>query len=69
MIHTRQLVKAQEYYFDLHQKKKKTQEHQKWFQYMPGSYPITTTHIESPLHIWDDFVGVYTPVYWRSWGF
>ena len=28
---------------------------------MPGSYPITTTHIESPPHIWDDFVGAYTP--------
>jgi hypothetical protein len=37
----------------------KTQERQKWFQYMPGSYPITTTHIESPPHIWDDFVGAH----------
>jgi hypothetical protein len=39
----------------------KTQEHQKCHQLTPGSYPITTTYIESPPHIWDDFVGVYTP--------
>ena len=47
LTHTRQLVK--------------TQEHQKWFQYMLVSYPIITIHIESPPHIWDDFVGAYIP--------
>jgi hypothetical protein len=38
---------------------------------MPCSYPITTTHIESPPHIWDDFVGALltSPIYWHSWGF
>jgi hypothetical protein len=35
--------------------------HHKCHQLTPGSYPITTTHIESPPHIWDDFVGAYTP--------
>ena len=39
----------------------KTQEHQKCHHLTPWSYPITITHIESPLHIWDDFVGAYIP--------
>jgi hypothetical protein len=34
--------------------------HHKCHHLTPGSYPITTTYIESPLHIWDDFEGAYT---------
>jgi hypothetical protein len=33
--------------------------HHKCHHLTPWSYPITTTHIESPPHIWDDFVGAY----------
>jgi hypothetical protein len=36
--------------------------HHKCHHLTPGSYLITTTHIESPPHIWDDFVGAYTPI-------
>ena len=47
VIHERQLLK-------LHG-------HHKYHHLTPRSYPITTTHIESPPHIWDDFEGAYTP--------
>jgi hypothetical protein len=46
VTHERQLLKLHGYH--------------KCHHLTPWSYPITTTHIESPLHIWDDFVGAYT---------